>query len=325
LGSVVAYWITLYVLQQWMKDKKPFTLKYISAAHNLIMTLVSLWLALGIGYQMLKTYRNYGLYASYCGVNREWDNQLGFWVNWFYLSKYYEFVDTIILVLKKRELGRLHVIHHSITGIISWLAMDAEIIMGWITAFNNSVIHVFMYWYYFKQTLGYTVWWKKYLTSGQIVQFVIDTTTSYPFLYLWLTGQPCRGNMTSWVCANIGVYTSGNESRMGKGKGSFDYWCARVAVSKIIFELRGDIHEQVVRDAMRLAGNKMPGMYEFVRKGDPAVMGITKVGNGVTEAMLKRPRKPTEGISLDTSANRLRAASPGLTEMPGTIGARPEA
>ncbi|KAI9690824.1 MAG: mitochondrial ribosomal large subunit component, partial [Bathelium mastoideum] len=60
------------------------------------------------------------------------------------------------------------------------------------------------------------------------------------------------------INANIGVYTSGNESRMGKGKGSFDHWASRVAVSKIIFELKGDVHEQIVRDAFRLAGNKMP-------------------------------------------------------------------
>ncbi|KAH7090682.1 50S ribosomal protein L16 [Paraphoma chrysanthemicola] len=94
------------------------------------------------------------------------------------------------------------------------------------------------------------------------------------------------------IAANIGVYTSGNESRMGKGKGSFDRWTARVAVSKIIFELKGDLHEQVVKDAFRLAGNKLPGLYEFVRRGDPPVMGVTKVGlNGVTEEDLKRPRR----------------------------------
>ena len=65
------------------------------------------------------------------------------------------------------------------------------------------------------------------------------------------------------VAANIGVYTSGNESRMGKGKGSFDHWASRVAVSKIIFEIRGDLHEQVVRDALRLAGTKLPGEFEL--------------------------------------------------------------
>ena len=46
---------------------------------------------------------------------------------------------------------------------------------------------------------------------------------------------------------------------MGKGKGSFDHWAARMAVSQIAFELKGDLHEQVVRDALRLAGNKLPG------------------------------------------------------------------
>ena len=61
------------------------------------------------------------------------------------------------------------------------------------------------------------------------------------------------------ICANIGVYTSGNEVRMGKGKGSFDYWASRVAVSKIIFEVKGELHERVVRDAFRLAASKMPG------------------------------------------------------------------
>jgi hypothetical protein len=95
---------------------------------------------------------------------------------------------------------------------------------------------------------------------------------------------------------------------MGKGKGSFDHWASRIAVSKVIFELKGDIHEQVARDAFRLAGNKMPGrlrwpcffnrsqltcstgQYEFVKKGDPPVVGITKL-DGITMEELKRPRR----------------------------------
>jgi len=47
--------------------------------------------------------------------------------------------------------------------------------------------------------------------------------------------------------------------RMGKGKGTFDHWATRVAVNKILFEIRGQVHEKVVRDAFRLAGNKLPG------------------------------------------------------------------
>ncbi|KAF2760569.1 ribosomal protein L16 [Pseudovirgaria hyperparasitica] len=111
------------------------------------------------------------------------------------------------------------------------------------------------------------------------------------------------------ISANIGVYTSGNEVRMGKGKGSFDYWASRVAVSKIIFELKGDAHEQVVRDAFRLAGAKLPGMYEFVKKGDPPVMGITKLGNGVTVEDLLRPRKK---LPVEVTAAGLPSTSPNV-------------
>lgn len=55
------------------------------------------------------------------------------------------------------------------------------------------------------------------------------------------------------------IVLTGFKSRMGKGKGSFDYWATRLAVSKIVYELKGDIHEKVARDAFRIAGNKLPG------------------------------------------------------------------
>ena len=94
--------------------------------------------------------------------------------------------------------------------------------------------------------------------------------------------------------------------RMGKGKGSFDHWATRMAVSQILFEIRGKIHEAIVRDAFRLAGNKLPGQWEFAKKGDPPVVGITKL-DGVTLEELKRPRRqvaPPEMIeaSLEASA-----------------------
>lgn len=91
-------------------------------------------------------------------------------------------------------------------------------------------------------------------------------------------------------CCNVGVYISGNEvstglpiniecawvltvffkMRMGKGKGSFDHWATRMAVSQILFEIKGRIHEQIVRDAFRLAGNKLPGKsYRFQNSTRP--------------------------------------------------------
>jgi len=116
------------------------------------------------------------------------------------------------------------------------------------------------------------------------------------------------------ISANIGVYTSGNEMRMGKGKGKFDYWAARVPVSTVVFELRGDIHEKVAREAFRLAGHKLPGLWEFVKKGEPPVVGITKLGNGVTLETLKRPRRKVP-LGMIQSSNTLHPSSSSLSPL----------
>ena len=53
------------------------------------------------------------------------------------------------------------------------------------------------------------------------------------------------------------------ETRMGKGKGAPEYWVALVKPGRVMFELAG-IPEDVAREAMRLAANKLPVKTKFV-------------------------------------------------------------
>lgn len=55
------------------------------------------------------------------------------------------------------------------------------------------------------------------------------------------------------------------EVRMGSGKGSPEKWVAVVKPGKIMFELSG-ISEEVAREAMRLASNKLPIKTKFVKR-----------------------------------------------------------
>ena len=53
------------------------------------------------------------------------------------------------------------------------------------------------------------------------------------------------------------------ETRMGSGKGSPDHWVAVVKPGRMLFELAG-VGEEVAREAMRLAGHKLPIDTRFV-------------------------------------------------------------
>ena len=55
------------------------------------------------------------------------------------------------------------------------------------------------------------------------------------------------------------------ETRMGSGKGSVEYWVAVVKPGRIMFEMDG-VAEDVAKEAMRLAGHKLPVKTKFIVK-----------------------------------------------------------
>ena len=57
------------------------------------------------------------------------------------------------------------------------------------------------------------------------------------------------------------------ETRMGSGKGSPEYWVARVKPGRVLFEL-AQVNEEIAREALRLAGHKLPCKVKFVKKAD---------------------------------------------------------
>ena len=55
------------------------------------------------------------------------------------------------------------------------------------------------------------------------------------------------------------------EVRMGSGKGAVDYWVAVVKPGRVMFEI-GGVSEELAREAMRLAANKLPIKCKFITK-----------------------------------------------------------
>lgn len=58
------------------------------------------------------------------------------------------------------------------------------------------------------------------------------------------------------------------ETRMGKGKGSVEYWVAVIKPGRVLFEM-GGVEEEIAREALRLAAMKLPCKTKFIKRIDP--------------------------------------------------------
>ena len=67
------------------------------------------------------------------------------------------------------------------------------------------------------------------------------------------------------IFPDVPVSSKPTEVRMGKGKGSPDYWAARVKPGRIMFEIDG-VNEEIAREALRLGGRKLPIKTRFVQR-----------------------------------------------------------
>ena len=66
-----------------------------------------------------------------------------------------------------------------------------------------------------------------------------------------------QGRVWIRVFQDLPVTSKPTEVRMGKGKGSVDFWAAKVKPGRVMFEIDG-VTDSVAREALRLAAMKLP-------------------------------------------------------------------
>ncbi len=76
-----------------------------------------------------------------------------------------------------------------------------------------------------------------------------------------------QGRVWIRIFPDVPVTQKPTEVRMGKGKGSVEYWAAKVKPGRVMFEIDG-VAEPVAREALRLAAMKLPIKCRFVQRED---------------------------------------------------------
>lgn len=74
-----------------------------------------------------------------------------------------------------------------------------------------------------------------------------------------------QGRVWIRIFPDVPVTDKPAEVRMGKGKGSPDYWACRVKPGRVMFELDG-VSEEIAREALRLGAAKLPIKTRFVQR-----------------------------------------------------------
>ncbi|KAF2757019.1 hypothetical protein EJ05DRAFT_487015 [Pseudovirgaria hyperparasitica] len=117
-------------------------------------------------------------------VGRLWNEGLAFWGWWFYLSKFYEVLDTAIILAKGKRSTTLQTYHHAGAMMCMWAGIRYMAPPIWMFVQVNSAIHAMMYTYYTLSALGVRVPQavKRSLTTMQITQFVVGG--SFAILHL---------------------------------------------------------------------------------------------------------------------------------------------
>lgn len=208
-ASVVGYPMAVLALQFLLRGrKKPVPLGYFPALHNLVLCLGSLIMFVGaIQALLLESEENSWLWANQgkyrwllclpAGIKPV--GRTFFWSYIYYLSKFYELIDTLILVLKKKKLNFLHVYHHSLVILMSYLWLQGQQSLQTVGLLANTGIHVLMYFYYMMHSLGYPPPWRKFVTNSQIVQFLFSFGVSIPMCYYHFTTKGGCAGFPAWV------------------------------------------------------------------------------------------------------------------------------
>ncbi|CAH2074987.1 unnamed protein product, partial [Iphiclides podalirius] len=180
----------LFVLKlgpKFMKNRSQFSLSEVLIFYNFFQVMFSCFL-LSIGSRIII---DNGLLGTSCLM----DNESSKWtvtssIYYYFIAKVTELMDTIFFVLRKNyhQVTFLHIYHHTMMMCCTWIMLKYEPSQSTIFLGNvNSFVHIIMYGYYalsaFPGLVRY-LWWKKYITIMQMLQFaciILQAAVSYVY------------------------------------------------------------------------------------------------------------------------------------------------
>uniref|UniRef100_A0A672H8A9 Elongation of very long chain fatty acids protein 4 n=1 Tax=Salarias fasciatus TaxID=181472 RepID=A0A672H8A9_SALFA len=178
LAISTSYLLFLWLGPKYMKNREPFQLRKTLIVYNFSMVFLNFF----IFKEQFTIPPNVWTDVDECVAGALW---------WYFISKGIEYLDTVFFILRKKfnQVTFLHVYHHCTMFTLWWIGIK------WVAggqsffgAHMNALIHVLMYLYYGLASCGPKIqkylWWKKYLTIIQMIQFHVTIGHTALSLYV---------------------------------------------------------------------------------------------------------------------------------------------
>eukprot|EP01084_Bolivina_argentea_P146345 256276_1 len=158
-----------------LKAKRKFgTIEAIIFIHNLLLAIFSVLCFVNTAPIVFSFFKTHGYRSGICNFHTLYDSEVstfGYWSYLFYLSKYWEFIDTWIVIARGRKPIFLQEYHHIGAVIGMWAVTVTKSSLGYLFIVQNSFIYTIMYTYYAFSIIGYKFPLKNWITILQMVQF----------------------------------------------------------------------------------------------------------------------------------------------------------
>jgi fatty acid elongase 3 len=142
------YVLLVLLLNSVMRRVGGVNTKPLQAAHNMVLCVGSLVMTLGTGLEVVRRSRLEGSsrWLICEAPSTEPRGALWFWSYVYYLSKYYELLDTVLQLLKGRPPPHfaLHVYHHAVVLVMAWGWVEYVQTLSFIGLLFNTSVHVVM-------------------------------------------------------------------------------------------------------------------------------------------------------------------------------------
>jgi len=192
LIAIPVYLVMVFVLPSLIK--KEVHIKPILAVWNLLLTVASgivfiCWTSAVLP-ELIKS--GYSLHHVLCMPHMELNTGINMLCATLYaIFKFFELIDTLFLILRKRPVPFLHWYHHTTVLVYTWYAVMVAAALGNHFGIINAFVHTVMYFYYFLTSIGQRPSWGKWVTILQLVQMVYGLTLTICWTYFYLTRNDC--------------------------------------------------------------------------------------------------------------------------------------